>query len=350
MPVFLRLRALALALSFVTPLLAQTAAFDPATAPKVLKATGSRPDGSAGLGDRVTVNVRGLDQILTQVSGNCRAIVLYVNQIPLSGMQGDSCDPYTNDVRFVLDRNPEDDKNDAAWHRLLGSPNGYMRPVMISVGASDQYAVPTDVRAFPLHIVPKGQLLGFIVLLVLGAAFFLYVCARTSIIRSPMPLSVPGAKPFSLARTQMAFWSFLSMAGYVFCWMITGELDTISDSMLALIGIGAGTALGAALIDSSGNDAEQPVQPSTNFLVDILSDGNGVSIHRFQMFAWTVILGGIFCASVYAELSMPEFDATMLGLMGISSGTYLGFKFPEKKTPDTGNDVPPTATPAAPAG
>ena len=27
---------------------------------------------------------------------------------------------------------------------------------------------------------------------------------------------------------------------------------------------------------------------------------------------------------------MPEFDASFLTLMGISSGTYIGFKFPEK--------------------
>jgi hypothetical protein len=345
LPLFVR--ALALALFLASPLLAQTAAFDPATAPHVLKATGSRPDGSAGLGDRITVNVRGLDQLLGQVSGNCRALVLYVNQMPLSGMEGDSCDPYTNDVRFILDRNPEDEKNDATWHRLLGSPSGYVRRVVISVGATDQYAVPTDVRSFPLHIVPKGQLIIFIILLVVGAAAFIYVCARTSIIRSPLPLAKEGAKPFSLARTQMAFWSFLCMAAYVFCWLITGELDTISESMLALIGIGAGTALGAALIDNTGSDANQVVQPSTGFLTDILSDGNGVSIHRFQMFGWTVILGGIFCSSVYTDLSMPEFNTTLLGLMGISSGTYLGFKFPEKKTPDAGNDVNPTAPEAA---
>jgi len=27
---------------------------------------------------------------------------------------------------------------------------------------------------------------------------------------------------------------------------------------------------------------------------------------------------------------MPDFDTTTLALMGISSGTYLGFKIPEK--------------------
>lgn len=30
------------------------------------------------------------------------------------------------------------------------------------------------------------------------------------------------------------------------------------------------------------------------------------------------------------NILMPEVDATLLGLMGISSGTYLSFKIPEK--------------------
>jgi len=39
----------------------------------------------------------------------------------------------------------------------------------------------------------------------------------------------------------------------------------------------------------------------------------------------------ILVSSVYNNLAMPEFSATLLGLMGISSGTYIGFKFPEQK-------------------
>ena len=52
------------------------------------------------------------------------------------------------------------------------------------------------------------------------------------------------------------------------------------------------------------------------------------------MFVWTLVLGIIFIASVYNNLSMPEFSSTLLGLMGISSGTYLGFKVPEKTATD----------------
>ena len=70
---------------------------------------------------------------------------------------------------------------------------------------------------------------------------------------------------------------------------------------------------------------------SCGFLRDVLSDGDGYSFHRFQICAWTLVLGGIFLSAVYNTLTMPEFSATMLGLMGISSGTYIGFKFPEQR-------------------
>jgi hypothetical protein len=42
------------------------------------------------------------------------------------------------------------------------------------------------------------------------------------------------------------------------------------------------------------------------------------------------VLVGTFVTAVWRTFAMPAFDATTLGLMGISSGMYLGFKFPEK--------------------
>jgi hypothetical protein len=72
---------------------------------------------------------------------------------------------------------------------------------------------------------------------------------------------------------------------------------------------------------------------SEGFLNDILTDeANGISFHRFQMFVWTLVLGLLFIYSVWYRLSMPDFGATLLALLGISSGTYLGFKIPERQT------------------
>jgi hypothetical protein len=141
----------------------------------------------------------------------------------------------------------------------------------------------------------------------------------------------------------MAFWSFLVIAAYVFIWLITEELDTITGSVLALLGIGSSTALGANLIDAgkagaapagAGSVAPPPAAAaaSRGFLRDVLSDDQGISLYRFQLFAWTLVLGVIFIASVYNGLQMPQFNPTLLGLMGISSGTYLGFKVPEART------------------
>jgi hypothetical protein len=73
----------------------------------------------------------------------------------------------------------------------------------------------------------------------------------------------------------------------------------------------------------------KPPITTGSWLRDILTDNSGtVGLHRFQIVAWTVVLGCIFIVSVARDLSMPEFNTTLLTLMGISAGTYLGFKLP----------------------
>jgi hypothetical protein len=123
-----------------------------------------------------------------------------------------------------------------------------------------------------------------------------------------------------------------------------------------LMGIGTGTALGAAAIeqtktdpkqqrlqallakvkDNTATDAEKQesavlaqVLASHGFFDDILSDVDGICLHRFQTVVWTVVMGGIFVSEVMSSGEMPEFDGNTLALLGISSGTYLGFKIPE---------------------
>lgn len=78
-------------------------------------------------------------------------------------------------------------------------------------------------------------------------------------------------------------------------------------------------AVGSALMPRS----------SAGFWKDIVSDENGVGFHRFQIVAWTLVLMLIFGFAVYETLGMPTFPAELLALMGISAGTYLGFKIPE---------------------
>jgi hypothetical protein len=70
---------------------------------------------------------------------------------------------------------------------------------------------------------------------------------------------------------------------------------------------------------------------------DLLTEEAGTyDFHRFQMLAWTLVLGAVFVAKVFTESTMPQFDSNLLLLMGISSGAYLGFKMagPRKTSDD----------------
>jgi hypothetical protein len=295
----------------------------------------------AGLDDRISIHVQNFGTLLKQANGNCKAIVLFIEGMPLKGDKAESCDAVNGHIRYWLVRDKNDD---AAWHNLLGSPQGYTHTVDVSVGSDAQFPIPSS-GTFNLEVIPRPQFLAFLALLALALAVFVYMCKTTSLVRSGTH-PVPHERPYSLSLFQMSFWFFLVIAAYVFMWLINDELDTITDSVLGLIGIGAATALGAALIDKN-KTAPQPDEPggtSEGFLNDVMSDPTGVSLHRFQMFVWTLVLGVIFIGSVYKNLEMPEFSATLLGLMGISSGTYLGFKVPEKQ----GSDTPPGATTPSP--
>jgi hypothetical protein len=100
-------------------------------------------------------------------------------------------------------------------------------------------------------------------------------------------------------------------------------------------------------VRSQVNDAASGLQKpeSAGPFMDLLSDANGVTFHRFQIAVWTIVLGLIFIYSVWNSLTMPKFSETLLALMGISAGTYLGFKIPERQTDP--RDIANMNTPAS---
>ena len=140
--------------------------------------------------------------------------------------------------------------------------------------------------------------------------------------------------PFSLSRTQLAFWTLIIVASFFYL-LITNEFNVpaIDNVNLILLGVSIGTAALATTIDSSQQqDSRHQNQPSGGFLIDILSDKNGVSIHRFQNVIWTVVVGIIYIAYVTTHRTLPDgktITDQILILMGISSGAYLGLKIPE---------------------
>lgn len=357
--------------------------------------------GHAGIGEPVWVEIDSLQEAIKRDRVDPQNFVLYLNGRPLWNVRGVLVDPKRGMLEFRLERA---DTSQEAWVALLGSPNGLVKPG-VSVGAGyDGGTELESIDLIPPHLTltvvkPWFLTTAAIVLVLLGGGF-LWLVRKSNIIRDSSPPLPPAGfrKPYSLARLQMAVWFFLVLGAFIFLDLITDSTDTLNQQALILIGIGTGTALGAALVDNSKRavkesrladlrplrarlrseiqqletsvplsaasansgatsvadsptvqvaekrsrlesteadikelEQSQSSPVSAGFFSDILSDNAGISFHRFQMLAWTVILGLVFVYSVWERLAMPQFSATLLSLMGISAGTYLGFKVPEKE-------------------
>src|SRR5688572_7528720 len=377
---------------------ASTPSPSPAVVPKLITLFGNLE-----LDDIVEVHIDNLEkwaQAQTETNDPMK-LVPYINGRAIKGNYPEELHLERGRLIYHLQIIPD---NKDVWVDLLGAPSGVRRPVTLSVGLENGSAfdsVHERENPIPLTVISPayGAVAALVILVTLG--LLLWLVRKTNIIREPGPPPISGKKrPYNLGRAQMAFWFFLVYASYLTIWLITGALDTITASLLALMGISAGTALGEALIDNGKDTAktnqvqdltaqkqavEQAVTDvqgqvdslnaagaatvtdqanrdamtrqlvdgrtrlnqidqqlrtlasesaptvSGGFLRDILSDSSGYSFHRFQIFAWTIVLGIIFLSSVYNNLTMPEFSPTLLGLMGLSAGTYIGFKFPEQK-------------------
>ena len=354
--------------------------------------------GNLELDDVVEIRVENLEQ--WGEKNDASKLVPYINGRMIKGNYPEEIHLARGRLIYHLEMTPD---NKEVWTDLLGAPSKLRHPVTLSVGPENGSAFESVyVRGSPVTLTVISPIYGLVSLLIIFVtlSILLWLVRRTNIIREPGPAPSPGRhRPYNLGRAQMAFWFFLIYASYITIWLITGTLDTITPSLLALMGISAGTALGEALIDTGKSTAKTnqfqdltaekssleqnisesqtqldalnasataPADPtardalnrqlidsrtrlgqidqqlrtlsasqsptvSSGFLRDILADASGYSFHRFQIFAWTIVLGIIFLSTVYNNLTMPEFSSTLLGLMGLSAGTYIGFKFPEQK-------------------
>ena len=162
--------------------------------------------------------------------------------------------------------------------------------------------------------------------------------------------------PFSLTKVQFGLWTVIISSVYIYLALCKGDCaeTSINKTALVLMGIFAGTAIASTVMDKtemSDNRPRHQNTPSEGFFIDILSDDNGISLHRFQNFAWTLIAMTVYLykvSQVTIGCQLPELSDTLLALTGISSATYLVLKSKENDPPvqevQQANNVDATAT------
>jgi len=448
-----------------------------------------------GINDTLVVQYDGLESLIEKQKN----IELYLDgkKVAIFDLKNGIAGRKPNTVEFDLSYGDSTNQQNAElyqlikknWASLLGSPTFFNArffdiPVEVAIGSDNKIIVdyPQTITLKRISLIPF--LLSSLVLVIFVVIFWKSKKLR-NILHDSLSDSGPKPctgdfKPWSLARCQMAFWFMLVTVSFLSIWIVNGALDTITNSVLALIGIGSGSALGSAFIDASQNDQEnnekfrqrineiektknqladkikqatelrlntysnqgleklrdslavnvkklsddtslsddikasltaqiknasdyindldiwlkkgedinaikdviaekekddkpddenkslkrakdlldtlntqkqeidnlkaqqqateklnQFIQNQKNnqtngFWCDILYENESASFHRIQMFVWTLVLGVIFVYSVWKNLSMPDFSSTLLALQGLSAGTYLGFKLPDK--------------------
>lgn len=142
----------------------------------------------------------------------------------------------------------------------------------------------------------------------------------------------PVNKPYSLGRSIMFYWTVIVVFSICYLGITLDQMPTLDNSTLLLMGIVVGTSGTARVIDyvQVGNGVKRHQDDgSQGFLIDIISDQNGLSVHRFQHVIFNIVYGAYFISYVVGDHTMPVFSDTVLGLLGISSGAYALLKIPE---------------------
>ena len=289
---------------------------------------------------------------------------------------------------------PDSKKNYDTLKNILGKKSGgfFSRNgsvAVIDAATGKQLAKIDGIRIVRINAV---KFIFFTVLASLVIYIFLRLARESDLLRDTGKLIDQNKrKTYSLARTQLAIWNVVIIISYFFIWLVLDDMSNIlNKDTLVLLGISSATGFVAAAVDSSktteqknglqslrkqqfGLEQEISVlqaslndpstqqdeikknltnkqveldqikiqiialeetvnpQPTRGFTADLLNDDDGISVHRFQIFIWTLCLLMIFIYKVFAELAISEFGDSLLLLMGVSGGTYVGFKVPKQE-------------------
>ena len=348
---------------------------DPATATPELRVVGhgkgTQPaDFAFELDDVLTLELRGaLAQAALAEYAKPAAestVTLYLANVAMTGIAAGFNHSKRDGVlrlSFPLRRSSPDEKNRSAWDDLFKRQTDYEMKLPVSLGVGREPPVGAagpDIISFRVAHPHFIRGVGFAALALFVLTFIVLTRWKAA---QPM-LKDAGSDQFSLGRAQMVFWGLLLFFAIFAIFLVMGTVERIPPQTLTLLGISGATGLAASLInrkqladdkdkleklldDERIAQAAVPSDPrlsalrsdiaalskappaSKGFFTDIVDDGKGPSFHRVQVVVWTLLLGGVFVHAVASVASIPEFPETLLLLMGISNGTYLGFKFPE---------------------
>ncbi|MEO7494810.1 MAG: hypothetical protein ABIT83_27130 [Massilia sp.] len=165
-----------------------------------------------------------------------------------------------------------------------------------------------------------------------------------------LPWNITGCNgQSSLSQLQMLVFTLIVATLLFYQWLRTGLLQEISTDLLYLIGISTAGAAGSQLASSVKKDLDPPIYryvQELGWFTAPLADPNAkghasgllmtnkrFDIYKFQMLVFTFVIAAYVIASGANELGNIQISATLLTLMGMSQGAYIGGRAADSLTP-----------------
>lgn len=156
-----------------------------------------------------------------------------------------------------------------------------------------------------------------------------------------LPWNIAGATgQVSLSQLQMLVFTLIVATLLFYQWLRTGLLQDISTDLLYLIGISTAGTVGTQVTTSLRKELDPAVYHYVQQLgwftapacaaqhkasaKGLLMTNRHFDIYKFQMLVFTTIIAAYVVASGADELGNIKISATLLTLMGMSQGAYIG--------------------------
>lgn len=205
------------------------------------------------------------------------------------------------------------------------------RSVPINIMVNDQ---PSNYVTFTLVTMNWEYKIAFltILLLIVLLIFQAFAIKKVNFLKSVV--LDPVTNTYSLSRCQAFVWTFVLIGSYFYLAVGktlifgTGVIPAFNASLLALLGISYGGSLAASQLNRFF--PKKDLTPPPPRLINLISEGGEVSLPRLQLVGFTVTAIVVYIYNLsgadFLSKGLPDIPPTLLGLLGISQGGYLGGK------------------------
>ena len=224
-------------------------------------------------GDYVFVRVSSLKELRayqatlrrTGKEDSISEMILYIKGNPMYDIPVLSFDHVNNQCIFRLDRNSKFLPQFYALYTYIASAV----EADFSVGFKNGSYITNDASGTVSMKYITWSLFWIAIGVILAVVAGIVILARnTTLIR----VGNSEKTQFSLAMSQLAFWTVVITMSYFYIWICTQELAPITGSTLILLAVSITTTAGAKVVDQGRRVLVKDLKPSNGFFTDILSD------------------------------------------------------------------------------